>query len=150
MNVSLRLVQKLLAIFSHSDSTSGRLSLVCSRPHAVITATHRYLRQRDSLLVDDLPTRCDASLAHRNRPACSQTRLFRIWTLVRVCTRLGAIPIGPRGASSVSDWVVQSISAHRRVCASTHDPCCVSLSLFVFPAPVIQNGGSGGDEMRSP
>lgn len=89
-------------------------------------STHRYLRQEDSPLVVDLPTRSDASLAHRNRPACSKARLslgssgYSVRACVHEPRSYSRSPIGPRGASSVSDWAgTESISAHPRVCAST-------------------------------
>ena len=80
VNVGSRLAQKLPRYLLPLCFAS-RLSLSLSLSSLFAAArfynsTHRYLRQGvDSPLVVDLPTRGDASLAHRSRPACSKARL---------------------------------------------------------------------------
>lgn len=137
VNVGSRLAQKLPRYllplrFSSRLPVSRPLSSLFAAARFYNSTHRRYLRQGvDSPLVVDLPTRGDASLAHRSRPACSKTRLSLgspLQDIHSVCARVCVYeprsypgsPIGPRGASSVSDWTgIGSISAHPRVCAST-------------------------------
>ena len=95
-----------LAIFSHPVSLALSLSVSFSSLFATArfyNSTHRYLRQGvDSPLVVDLPTRGDASLAHRSRPACSKARLslgssgyiFSLCVCVRGLEAVLAAPLG--------------------------------------------------------